>query len=105
MPELAPTLEETLETTVLLGFLAQVSSGASSYDRDLQLYEPSVYTPVRSAETFVEATYQVQVLPWWQVQPDIQYVVNPGGGLANPNDPTQKLKNEFVIGLRTNITF
>src|ERR1700683_2254090 len=27
MPDLAPILEETLETTVLLGFLAQVSSG------------------------------------------------------------------------------
>jgi len=89
-----------------LGFgVAQVSSGASGYDRDLQFYEPSVYTPVRGAETFLEATYQVQVLPWWQIQPDIQYVVNPGGGLANPNDPTQKIKNELVIGLRTNITF
>ena len=89
-----------------LGFgVVRVSSGASAYDRDLQFFEPSVYTPVRSAETFLEATYIVQVLPWWQIQPDIQYVVNPGGGLANPNDPTQKIKNELVIGLRTNITF
>ena len=66
---------------------------------------PYVYTPVRGAETFLEATYQVQVLPSWQLQPDIQYVINPGGGLANPNEPTQTIKNELVIGLRTNITF
>ena len=36
--------------------------------------------------------------------PDIQYVINPGAGIVNPNNPTQKIKNEFVIGLRTNIT-
>jgi porin len=60
---------------------------------------------VRSTETFLEATYQVQVLPSWQIQPDLQYIINPAGGIVNPDDPTQRIKNEFVIGLRTNITF
>jgi porin len=32
-------------------------------------------------------------------------VSNPGAGLANPNDSAKKIKNELVIGLRTNITF
>jgi hypothetical protein len=31
-------------------------------------------------------------------------VFNPGGGIANP-DTGQKVKNETVIGLRTNILF
>ena len=89
-----------------LGFgVARVSSGVSHYDRDLQAFEPSLYTPVRGAETFLEATYQAQILPSWQIQPDLQYVVKPGAGLANPDEPTQKIKNEFVIGLRTTITF
>ena len=65
----------------------------------------TVYTPIRSSETFLEATYQIQFLHWWQIQPDLQYVINPGAGIANPNDPTQRIKNELVIGLRTNITF
>jgi porin len=85
--------------------VAQVSNGASGFDRQLQFFQPSVYTPIRSSETFLEATYQIQVLPWWQIQPDLQYVINPGAGIANPNDPTQRIKNELVIGLRTNITF
>jgi porin len=85
--------------------VARVSNSASGYDRDLKFYNPSVYTPVRSTETFLEATYQIQVLPWWQIQPDLQYVINPDGGIANPNDPTQRIKDELVIGLRTNITF
>jgi porin len=89
-----------------LGFgVARVSTGAAAFDRHLQFFEPSIYTLVRSAETFLEATYQVQVAHWWQIQPDLQYLINPGPGIVNPNDPTQKIKNEFVIGLRTNITF
>ena len=71
----------------------------------MNLYQPCVYTPVRSTETFLEATYQYQATAWMQIQPDVQYVFNPGAGIANPSDPSQKLKNELVIGLRTNITF
>jgi porin len=85
--------------------IARASNGASRYDLQLQFFEPSVYTPVRGSETFIETTYQVQVAPWWQIQPDVQYIFNPGAGIANPNDPTQRVKNALVIGLRTNITF
>jgi porin len=81
------------------------SSGASGFDRQMQIYQPSVYTPVRTSETVIEATYQAQLLPSWQLQPDVQYFFNPGLGIANPNKPTQRIKNEFVVGLRTNITF
>lgn len=89
-----------------LGFgVAKVSSDAASYDRQLQVFEPTAYTPVRGAETFLEATYQAQILPSWQLQPDIQYVINPGAGLANPDQPRQTIKNELVTGLRATITF
>ena len=85
--------------------VARVGNSASGYDRDLEFFNPTVFTPVRGTETFLEATYQIAATKWLQIQPDIQYVFNPGAGLANPNDPTQKIKNELVIGLRTNITF
>jgi porin len=85
--------------------VARVSSGASGLDSDTAFYNPGVYSPVRSTETFLEATYQYQVMPWWQIQPDVQYVFNPGGGIVNPNNPAQKIKDELVIGVRTNITF
>ena len=84
---------------------AWASSGASSFDRQMQFFQPSVYTPIRGSETFLEATYQIQVLPSWQIQPDIQYFINPGLGIANPDEPTQRIKNEFVVGLRTNVNF
>ena len=41
------------------------SSGASGFDRQMQVFQPSVYTPIRSSETFIEATYQFQALPSW----------------------------------------
>jgi porin len=87
-----------------MGF-AKVSNSATGLDIDTALSNPGVLSPVRHNETFVEGTYQYQVMPWWQIQPDIQYVFNPGAGIVNPNNPNQKVKNEAVLGIRTNITF
>ncbi|HYA73097.1 MAG TPA: carbohydrate porin [Roseiarcus sp.] len=84
---------------------AQVSRSATGFDQDAALYSPGVFSPVRHNETVLEATYQYQVMPWWQIQPDVQYVLNPGAGIANPDNPTQKIKNELALGLRTNIAF
>ena len=75
------------------------------FDKDTAFYNPGTFSPVRHNETVLEATYQYEVAPWWQVQPDIQYVFNPGGGIVNPYEPTQSVKNELVFGVRTNITF
>jgi porin len=84
--------------------LAKVSSGASGFDRDTNFYGGGP-VPVRSVEQFVEVTYQYQICPWWMVQPDFQYVLDPGAGASNPNAPTQKLGDEAILGVRTAITF
>lgn len=59
---------------------------------------------VRGSETALEATYQYQVTPWWVLQADAQYTFNAGAG-QNPANPTQTLRNTFVVGARTTITF
>jgi porin len=84
--------------------LAKVGSHAAGLDRDTGFYTGAYY-PVRSDETYVEATYQYQLTPWCQIQPDFQYVFNPGGGILNPNFPGQRVKDEAVIGLRLNVLF
>ncbi|WP_321886579.1 carbohydrate porin [Paraburkholderia bannensis] len=58
----------------------------------------------RGSETALEATYQYQVTPWWLLQADAQYTFNAGAG-QNPNDQTQALRNTFVVGVRTTVTF
>jgi porin len=83
---------------------AHVSSQAAALDKDISAFT-GTFTPVRSGETYLEATYQYQVTPWWQVQPDVQYVFNPGAGIANPNAPTQRVGDELVLGVRISILF
>jgi porin len=83
---------------------ARVSRQAAELDADTAAFT-GAFTPVRRSETFVEATYLYQALAWWQLQPDIQYIFDPGAGIANPTDPTKRVGNALVIGLRTNILF
>ena len=82
---------------------AKVSDRLAALDAD----QNAAGTPTikQSQEQFIEVTYQAQLAPWWQVQPDVQYIFNPGGGTFNSNNPTEKVKDEAVIGIRTNITF
>jgi porin len=86
-----------------------VTSGIQGLDRDTAYYaqqtDPSSFNPIQGSETYVEATYQYQMRPWWQLQPDLQYVFNPGAGVVDPNAPTHRIRNELVLGLRTNILF
>lgn len=49
------------------------------------------------AEMVLEVTYQAEITPWLIVQPDLQYIINPGG--------TSDLGNALVIGGRAAITF
>ena len=82
---------------------AHVSRTAANSDRDANFYNGGG-TIVRGGETFIEATYQYQLTPWMQVQPDAQYVFNPGAGQINTAG-TGRLKDELVTGVRTNILF
>ncbi|HYP64689.1 MAG TPA: carbohydrate porin [Acidocella sp.] len=78
--------------------IGKVSSRAADLDE-------ASGAPRRGTEELFELTYQAQVFPWLVAQPDIQYVIDPGAGALNPNDPTRKLDNELVIGARVVTTF
>jgi porin len=52
-----------------------------------------------------ELSYIAQFAPWWTVQPDIQYIVRPGGNVPHPNDPSIAIGNAFVVGARSTISF
>lgn len=99
-----PFLHRDNDTFGLAMGFAKVSGRDAALDKAASFYT-GAYVPVRGSETFIEATYQYQATPWWQIQPDIQYVFTPGGGLANPSDPTKRIGNELIMGVRTNILF
>ena len=86
-----------------LGF-THISSAVAKLEIETKMAE-SVNTPVHSSENFIELTYQYQVKPWVQVQTDIQYVFNPGAGLSVSDHSSSRIKDELVLGMRTNISF
>jgi porin len=61
-------------------------------------------TPYRTNETVIEVTYQLQLAPWWQIQPDLQIVLNPLAGIP-PTPGGRPLSTAMVSGVRTVITF
>jgi len=85
--------------------LAYIKVGSHAHDLDVAnaALSGGPYG-IRTSETAVEATYQYQVTPWWVMQGDLQYTFNAGAG-QNPSDATQPLRNTFVVGVRTTITF
>ena len=73
-------------------------------DRDVGLFSGAAY-PVRSGETVIELSYAMHVAPWWVVQPDIQYIIRPGGGDPHPDDDTRRKGNAFLVGVRSEVSF
>jgi len=83
---------------------ARISSDAAALDRDTLAFNGPPY-PIRNEEVVFEFSYQAQIAPWWILQPDLQYIVHPGGNVPDPNDPNATLANAWVAGLRSTIKF
>ncbi|WP_205880337.1 carbohydrate porin [Lichenicoccus roseus] len=91
--------------TVGLGYgLVRISHAVSALDQD-RIAASGLALPIRSSESFIELTYQAQIVAWWSMQPDLQYVFTPGGGIADPLRPGRRISNELVVGARTIVTF
>ena len=99
----APFAGRDNDSVGLAATFIKVGNGIHDLDQDTLAASGGPYG-VRTSETTLEATYIYQATPWWQIQGDAQYTFNAGAG-QNPSDPTQPLRNTFVVGVRTNITF
>jgi porin len=83
---------------------SHISEDAAALDRDTLALNGPPY-PIRSGETVFELSYILHVAPWWLLQPDIQYIVRPGGSVPDPNNPSRSVGNALVIGARSTVTF
>lgn len=83
---------------------AHISRDIAGLDRDTAFFSGSPY-PVRSGETALELSYEMHMRPWWIVQPDMQYIIRPGGGNPRPGDSSRRVGNAFLLGVRTTIDF
>lgn len=84
---------------------SHISNRARALDRDLQLFLPSY--PLRNYELSFELSYAASVVPGWTVQPNIQYVMHPGGNVPDPNRPftTAPVKDALVFSLRSTLRY
>lgn len=85
---------------------AKISDAVRTADRDTNMFT-GIASPVRDYEAVFELTYVAEVQSNWTVQPVFQYVFHPGGGVVDPNDPTQthRIKDAAVFGMRSTITY
>ncbi|MDE2365190.1 MAG: carbohydrate porin [Hyphomicrobiales bacterium] len=89
-----------------LGSYSKISPRLSAADFDARFFSGNP-TPVRAYEALVEATYSWRLAPGVFLQPNVQYVMHPGAGAADPLDPLglRKPRNATVVGLRTTIQY
>jgi porin len=83
---------------------AKISPDAAAADRDAFAAMPPY--PIRDYELVFELSYTAQIAPWWTVQPDLQFIVHPGGNASDPDDLSgAPVANAFVAGIRSTIKF
>lgn len=85
---------------------AHVSKRAQALDADYRAFVGPDW-PLRGFEGLLTAVYQYQIRDGWTVQPNVQYVIHPGGGAPLPSGPFagKQLKNASIFGLRTTLKF
>jgi porin len=82
---------------------AGIGAAAIKYSDNLVFYT-GLGTPYSPGETMMEATYRARLTPWFKVQPDLQFVVNPGAGIPTAQSAVP-LKNALVLGVRVTVDF
>ena len=76
---------------------AGVAMACSSFSHDFSDAQVSGGSRPYNTESVLEATYKIQVSPWWTVQPDFQYIFTPSGEDGS--------HNATILGLRTTVAF
>jgi porin len=82
---------------------AGIGAAARHFSGDVVFYS-GLGTPYAQGEPIIEATYRARLTPWFKIQPDLQYVINPGARIPTTQSPAP-LKNALVAGIRVTVDF
>ena len=83
---------------------AKISGDAAAADQDALAFNgPPGF--IRNYEMVFEVNYAYQIAPWWVVKPDFQYIIHPGGNVADPDDSNAAVKDAAIFGVRSTFTF
>lgn len=81
---------------------AHISDRASDLDHDAVSFGAA--RPIRNYEALIEINYIAEIVPGWTVQPDFQFVWNPGGNVADETGAVA-VQDAAVIGVRTTLNY
>lgn len=91
------------DTAGLAVTFAGIGANARSFSDDLVFYR-GAGAPYERGETVLEATYKAKLAAWLDLQPDMQYVVNPGAGIPTAQS-ARPLKNDLIFDVRATVNF
>ena len=80
--------------------LEHVSAGQRDLTRDFRSVT-GLAAPMPDFESSLEISWQAQVASWWIVQPDLQWIIHPGGRVLDTAHPLAITPDALVLGLRT----
>ncbi len=60
--------------------------------------------PIPTAEGDLELAYSARITPWLDLTPDLQYLLRPSGGIADPLDPAASVPNALVLQAMAAVT-
>ncbi len=84
---------------------ARISPNVAASDIDRNA-DTGVAGPVRDYEAVLELTYQARIVPGLAIQPDVQYIVHPGGHVADPyGNGVAPIRNAAVFGATVTLRF
>lgn len=83
---------------------SHISSSVRLHDQRQGLTDGQRHN-VRSSEVVFEIGYLAQITPSWSLNPDIQYIVRPGGGITDATYPDRRVRNALIAGVRSVLTF
>jgi porin len=87
-----------------------ISPAAQAFDRDIVALTGQPM-PIRDYEFAAELSYQWKLADNWMIQPNLQYIVHPGGNIPIPTGASatsaavHAIPDALVIGLRTAFKF
>ena len=100
---MGPIPDRSQDSAGLAVTYARLGGSERQHGQEVLFYTGSGM-PYSPGETVVEATYRAQLAPWLQLQPDVQFVINPGAGIPTALSAVP-LKNDLIFGARITISF
>jgi len=83
---------------------AHITRHAHALDRDMRAFT-GLAIPLRNHELTIDVSYGATLVPGWVVQPNVQYVVHPGGHVPGTVTPLEPIKNALIVGIRSTMRY